>query len=674
GTETGWDIYYLTDKQLVHTENEYIYTADVYTHGSTREVLTGGPDGWKRYDSTFNILGSGPDETYSVKNSDRGYMIGGLGGWFYDGVESDSGPEVTWDVDIRKIGSEINQLYRFVRGGPDGWDARTKIGISAYADCSGTEYATNVGLISISGISIGAQTGLYTVNPTTCAKLRLTNDAVNQVDDDVYGSDTAFQAYTTSSLDTLFTDKRTIVAQRGGVGGGVWGWMYRDVWQPRAIHPVGACIIEGTPPEPSIELHEPPDGATLPCTNDVTFKFTPYDDVSANLECTGFLNNFELLYDSAVPVDIEYRHDQTITDNLLLEGHGAAMYTVDAGYVYSSSPTADGGLIILSRNENISEYTFAIIRVGPDSEIQWETTYEGYDRIATDIIETSDGGIVVVGYEPGSPCPNGRWLAKFFPNGVLDWERDIGSGGYLFDGIVETSDGDFVISGSLCSNPGWGIMIWKLDSNGDDIWSTGNNIPDCEAMFCSRTGYRELIELSDGGYASSAYFEGAQQAVVKFDAAGEYEWDVTGWNLNYMAIAETSDGNIAFLTRGPSPGNMHSLKIIDFSGTVLNDFAWDDGLVATDLLATDEGYIIWGAKDGDYRVRKLNMLGETVYEKAINLPEGQGAQTIDWSDSDSFYVTGVSYNDPADETDYHIDAFKISEGAGCYDWYITCVD
>ena len=142
--------------------------------------------------------------------------------------------------------------------------------------------------------------------------------------------------------------------------------------------------------------------------------------------------------------------------------------------------------------------------------IEWQKCYGGLENdFSEDIIPTSDGGYIVVGYTSstdgdvsGNNGGRDAWVLKFNAHGTLQWQKCFGgSESDVGFSIISTSDGGYVfvgntksIDGDISRNHG-GTDVWvvKLDPNGTIEWEK------CLGGSYDDSG-RSIILTLDGGY------------------------------------------------------------------------------------------------------------------------------------------------------------------------------
>ena len=135
-----------------------------------------------------------------------------------------------------------------------------------------------------------------------------------------------------------------------------------------------------------------------------------------------------------------------------------------------------------------------------------------YDEVARQIIQTSDGGYILVGSsESDTRNRDNIFVAKIDAKGGLEWQYLYGTpeddGGY---GIVEVKDG-YVIAGYTEHTKGYDkdLYLLKISKDGDTVWSRQyGGVKDDEARAIKKTkdgfvvvGYTQTI----GGLSKDLY-------------------------------------------------------------------------------------------------------------------------------------------------------------------------
>lgn len=306
----------------------------------------------------------------------------------------------------------------------------------------------------------------------------------------------------------------------------------------------------------------------------------------------------------------------------------------------SVAETPDGGFVIAGRtlwitgpnppSDNQSDVW--LLRANANGDTLWTKTFggEGHD-FATSVLQTPDLGYLVAGttnsgrsYPPncitefGASADARAWLIRTDSDGDTLWTRTFAEGSY--GNCVEmTSDGGFLLLGSLMSADQIDILLVKVDTAGDPLWSRVIGRSDSlEFGRCVR-------EVADGyviaGHAAPVTIGPADALLMKTDSDGFVVWQKTyGGRISDCAnsVDVAPDGRL-FVA-----GNANTLYYIhigdmwafetDSSGELLwqrqydisrSDYSWsgivtaDGGYVVAGLLGYSFGGDLWLAKLGE---------------------------------------------------------------------------
>jgi hypothetical protein len=167
---------------------------------------------------------------------------------------------------------------------------------------------------------------------------------------------------------------------------------------------------------------------------------------------------------------------------------------------------------------------------GAQAAAMWSQTYGGtwYDE-AYSLVETPDGGYLMAG-TTNSFGSDGYdiWLVKTDMYGKMEWNKTYG--GTEEEGahsLVEASDGGYAIAGYTNSSGAGSYDFWllKIDAAGNMEWNVtyGGAGEDLVSS---------MVATSDGGYAlagrTDSFGSGGNDGwLVKTDAFGNMEWNTT---------------------------------------------------------------------------------------------------------------------------------------------------
>ena len=200
--------------------------------------------------------------------------------------------------------------------------------------------------------------------------------------------------------------------------------------------------------------------------------------------------------------------------------NGCALVEVENGNLFVCGDT--------HRNMANSGVDILLVKTNPDGDTLWTKTYgsQDYDH-GQNIIETSDGNILVSGHTGGSDSiPAGDiYLLKLDYNGDTLWTRRfVDPGKQIVKHLLETKNGEYLITGANQDNGNpYELYLLKVDANGTKLWD--KKIGPATGKYGHST-----IELSNDNLVICGYHkEGAggysQVLVVKTDNMGNPIWD-----------------------------------------------------------------------------------------------------------------------------------------------------
>ena len=232
------------------------------------------------------------------------------------------------------------------------------------------------------------------------------------------------------------------------------------------------------------------------------------------------------------------------------------------GSAYSVQQTSDGGYILAGYQAATDDgkYHLALVKISSTGEELW-TRLDGYwfphdstGGVGRSAQETADGGYILAGYRQPLIWEDtaGVWLIKTDPEGELEWSKTYGVE-YHACGccILQTSDGGYIIVGytEYTTPPSpWSLWLLKTDENGDTMWTSG-----LSDWWFGR-GY-SVVETPDSGYIVTGYVAPDDDykyhlIVMRTDSNGNTLWTrmEPGWSLDTLggvgrSIQETTDGN-----------------------------------------------------------------------------------------------------------------------------------
>jgi len=295
--------------------------------------------------------------------------------------------------------------------------------------------------------------------------------------------------------------------------------------------------------------------------------------------------------------------------------------------------TADGNLMVLGSTESYAknyDRDLYVVKVSPQGDVIWEQSFGGdRDEFAGGIVETDDGGAIVVGdtisYGKGY---KDIYIAKLDKNGKMVSSFIVG--GEKEDSaqaITRTKDGNIVLVGYRESGRAGNtdFYVMKIDQNGKKIWS--------QTYGGDRADHLNGVTATDDGgivatgSTSSYNSENTDLSVMKLNAEGTMLWHkIYGFKYYEYGndVATTSDGSVMIVggTNTLGKGD-HSAYLIalDPTGNVVWSHVYGnrgkDRLNAITRLS-DGSMVAVGESDSYSRSTKIFMLKIDKKQKKIN--------------------------------------------------------
>ncbi|HTF03214.1 MAG TPA: T9SS type A sorting domain-containing protein, partial [Bacteroidia bacterium] len=255
------------------------------------------------------------------------------------------------------------------------------------------------------------------------------------------------------------------------------------------------------------------------------------------------------------------------------------LYGVETWRVYFGSPgweiatdiieTSDGGFAMCGSWNGLGSDSAVVIKTDASGNLQWLTKIipEPGRAVAHDLVQIQDGSILVTGFTTS----NG-FLAKLDATGNLAWQKIYGNDDGVLFAIQEMNGNGFILGGTTAANGTADFWLVRTDANGDTLWTKalGTTIDEEE-------GY-DVCTTQDGGFAICGYQyqSGGDAVLIKTNSSGTQQWmetyDGGGWEQCH-SLAETWDGGFALAGRKENPSNVNHMWLIrtDASGS----FMWD---------------------------------------------------------------------------------------------------
>ena len=255
---------------------------------------------------------------------------------------------------------------------------------------------------------------------------------------------------------------------------------------------------------------------------------------------------------------------------LKLNSSGDTVWThtyggIDVDIAYSAKQTTDGGYILAGYTNSFYTGSIYLIKITAFGDVEWSQNYDG--DVAYSVAQTSDGGYILAGWIDYADYD--IYIIKTNSSGDIEWTKIYGgSDEEDASSIINTADGGFLVVGYTMSF-GAGdedVYILKLNSSGDTIWTrTYGGSDDDEAY--------SVMQTSDGGYiiAGYTYSFGAGYDdiyLIKTDSLGEVSWvsepNIKPQDINISAYPNPFNSSVKITAPADA-----EIEIYDVKGNVV---------------------------------------------------------------------------------------------------------
>ncbi|MGQ0827601.1 MAG: T9SS type A sorting domain-containing protein [Bacteroidota bacterium] len=323
-------------------------------------------------------------------------------------------------------------------------------------------------------------------------------------------------------------------------------------------------------------------------------------------------------------------------------------------------PAIDGGYIItgMINNDIIDDIDIHIIKTNSTGDKMWEKSYGGVKpEYSFGILKASDdSGYYIIGYSRSfGGGDSDTWLLKIKVNGDTAWTKTYGSWGNDFGKeIIPTSDGNYMMVGysNGLGGPNYDAFLIKTKPDGDVIWEKKYGGTNTEFG-------NSVKQTPDGGYImlgqTFSYGVNGDAYLVKTNSTGDETWYKTyggAQNDEGIFVLANSDGTYTFCVRDSSTaGTDVDVQIIktQTDGTVIWDKNYGGNKKDTDKMiqpTSDGGYVVAAISRSfnagpfplpDMWILKLKDNGDTLWTKSYGGQDNEHCYSVRQT-SDGGYI------------------------------------
>jgi len=267
----------------------------------------------------------------------------------------------------------------------------------------------------------------------------------------------------------------------------------------------------------------------------------------------------------------------------------------------------------------------ALVAVSP-AQITWERVYGDSRSEANDVIQTSDGGYLVVGvtdmeYSSSWLVSCNAYFIKTDEHGEIMWTKTYGDSVLnVANSALEVDGNGYIVSGYRTLPQG--VWIIRLNESGDTLWTKT-----FEGVIME--GGHQIIDISGEGYMTIGYRLGLGIWYLRLNEYGtDTIWTRTYTGGGVVSITEAVDGDYISVGLRPVDDNNHiyAERMTSDGERIWNlwyDRFFEEGDAGRAIVATPDNGAIIGFSgsmiDMDYSpsggLIKIDSLGEIVWRR-----------------------------------------------------------
>jgi hypothetical protein len=213
--------------------------------------------------------------------------------------------------------------------------------------------------------------------------------------------------------------------------------------------------------------------------------------------------------------------------------------------------TSDGGYALAGYTWSFEPNGYWLVKTDGNGTLQWSKSCES-NYGAIDLIQIFDGGFLLV----GTSGPQAK-VVKTDENGLTEWSINLGESSQETQdqarSVVETDDGGVVVLGYAYAGLYNAVYSWlsKVNSTGSQEW-----FQTFDGNFIS------FAKVSTGGFVLAGSLPNSTNCLVGTDALGNIGWVKPFGNLNSSNVRSLIETVNGFVVTGTADGPTNSSRIV----------------------------------------------------------------------------------------------------------------
>ncbi len=314
--------------------------------------------------------------------------------------------------------------------------------------------------------------------------------------------------------------------------------------------------------------------------------------------------------------------------------------------------TSDGGYVLFNTSvlRIPPNADYHLVKINEKGEILWRNTFGLGSKVdaSRKVIQSSDGGFVLTGFSQNFPDEKAQaFIVKTDSLGNREWRKHYGALEYADEAVnvIETEDGGFVVVGSkLVSEQNRNIWLFKIDALGKMLWEK-----DYGGFYYEAS--TDFVEVEDGYIIVGVQFKestitGDSNAyVLKTDFEGNKLWEKSyggRFTDQFAGVHLLEDGSL--IVSGSSRNYEEVLN--NHRGMIMKLTAEGDSIWGKIYGSTISPYYLWDIKptnDGGFISCGMGRLSEWDSQDGWILKVDSLGNTCQPANCDSIFTTSIQY-------------------------------
>jgi len=305
-------------------------------------------------------------------------------------------------------------------------------------------------------------------------------------------------------------------------------------------------------------------------------------------------------------------------------------------YCHDMTETSDGCYVMggyLIRDDE-GYYSGDLVKVNDNGEIVWTSILtQEIPYVITKVIETDDGGFLTL----GSEYSGAEWIFKTNSEGETIWSLELEYDDRVRD-IIQTSDGGYLMVG-----PAWNI-ITKTDHELETEWTQEFDVQRLKTVVQNdQDGFTLLYSWGTGLDPSNSMLVFTD---VNGDSLGSR---LIEWESDHRFSSITFEPEVGYFVTGGNywreNGTTSLAMLIDIEGETISSVTVRSQAYIRNVIHTiDGGYALGGSINRDFYLLKTDENGDSLWSRSFGGDHSEDFRSLIQNGSGEYLMAGTTFS------------------------------